>query len=299
MKLFFFLLILSFLNSNLSAQEKNTVEPAIPKDAPSTKETPNFVNKITEKAPSKNIPEKTISVITSFGFGRGSMEIQNDKFQPYTSPAEFVLLSLYGASLVSQNAANTSVGGLSANGLAGIFYLSEELKKNLYSAKSVSVYNRFYVEKRDKKEDSGFQFGLSSGYFAINTDSSRYMQIFLPAILFSNSSPVISQYTAFSYAQSSLPIYTNITTFDFNHIKHILPDEKIDFYISLGGGIGGCLVECRALKLAGKLGVRNNFNPDFFGFLEIEQQVSLLYSSDRKYSPILERVLFFGIGYAL
>jgi hypothetical protein len=299
MKIFFFVLLLSFLDTNLFAEEKTALDSEKSKDTPSITETPNFVSKIPEKAQAKNISEKTISVLPSFGFGRGSMEIQNDKFQPFTSPAEFVLLSLYSASLVSQNAANTSAGGLSANGLAGIFYLSEELKKNLYSAKSVSVYNRFYVEKRVKKEDSGFQFGLSSGYFAINTDSSRYMQIFLPAILFSNSSPVISQYTAFSYAQTSLPIYTNITTFDFNHIKHILPDEKIDFYISLGGGIGGCLVECRAIKLAGKAGVRNNFNPDFFGFLEIEQQVLFLYSSDRKYSPILERVIFFGMGYTL
>ncbi len=295
LKFIFFILSLS-----LFAQEKN-----IEQQKENQTNTPEEVNTSDLKDQKKQIPdskkkedkeEKKISITASFGFGIADLGLQLSQRDPTYAPSEFVFNSVYAVSLISPNTANNLAGNVNPVSFASFLILNEELKKEIYTAKSDSVYNRFYVHNKTKSEETGYSFGLSSGFYSIQTDSSRDRLSFLPLFFFPNNSPLINQFTLLSYNYSKIPIFTNITTFDFFASKHFIPNDKFDFYIALGGGIGGCLVECKAFKFSPKLGAKFFLNEDFYLYLETELNYLILFDTERKYSPIRENVISFGLG---
>jgi hypothetical protein len=278
-------LVFNFLLPVFTQEKELNKEIITPKTSKETKQT----NSSKEK--------NQLAAIISLGTGRGELFIGEDKFDIYSSPTDFVSLALLGASLTSFSTANTLAGNLNLNTYFTVLALNSQLRNNYYQAKSNSVLNRFYIENRDKVHDTSYQFGLTSSYHSFSVEESKYYKAIVPGLLTSFSSPLLNQYVLFNYNQLSQPIYTNISTFDFVTVKHLLPDETIDLYIGAGLGLGGCLVECRAAKGLAKGGIRSNFSKDFFAFIELEFQVLFLFSNDRKYTPLFDRNILFGIGH--
>lgn len=296
------LILVSILFSE-STEKNISIEPESKLNEPKTvekkaTEIKNPVELNEKQIPEKKLekPEKKFSISASFGTGFGNLGIQLSQRDPTYSPQEFVFTSIFAVSLISTNTSNNLAGNLNPTSFLNFLVLNESLKKEIYNANSNSIYNRFYLMNKTKSEDSGFQMGLSSGYYAFQTDSSRDALSFLPLALFPNNSPLINQFAAISYNQSRIPIYTNITTFDFFFSKHFIPNDHLDFYLAFGGGIGGCLIECKAVKLSPKLGAKYFFDEEIFLFLESELNYLILFDTERKYSPLIEKAFTFGFG---
>ena len=287
-KIFFLFLVLHF--SIHSQEEKPTTPRRTVNDE--VNDTP-LIPKTSNEDDSKKYSAQFI-----LGGGIGSLNVLNDRYDPATSLSEFVALSIFSASQASQGYASSLSGNLNTNSLTALYLFNDEISSNTIHSDSRSSINRFYIENRQKNDSIGLQFGISSASYSFRADSSRNMNVFLPAAFFGNTNPIINIYMTEAFIKNSQPIYLGINTFDFALKYHFFPADKVDLYLSAGSGIGSCFVNCYAIRFFGRIGVRYNAD-DYYGFLEEEIQSVLFYVKDNQYNPLQERITLLGFGFYL
>ncbi len=246
---------------------------------------------------SSNEEEKRYSAQFILGNGKGYLPILNDRYDP-TTLSQFVILSLFSASLASPGYASSLSGNLNQNSLLALFLFNDEISSSAIRSDSSSSINRFYIENKHKNDSIGLQFGITSGSYSFRADTSRYANTFLPIIFFANTNPVINIYMTQSFLRNSQPIYLGIDTFDIALKYHFFPADKFDLYLSAGSGIGSCFANCYAVRFFGRAGIRYNME-DYYGFIEEEMQTVLFSVKDNIYNPMREKITLLGFGFYL
>lgn len=286
------ILVVLLLMTSLYAQE-NSDSSSLPKKEASVQ---SEKQKSPESQSSEN--EKKYSAQFILGGGRGHLSVVSDKYDPSTSLSEFVALALYSANLASNGYASLLAGNLGTNALFALYLLNYEKSSSPIRSDSRSSINRFYIENRIKNDSVGLQFGLTSGTYAFQSDSSRFTNVFLPVVFFGTTNPVVNIYMTQSYVKNSQPIYLGIDTFDAALKYHFFPADNFDLYLSAGAGVGSCFAGCTAFRFFGRAGARYNFD-DYYVFFEQEIQTVLFSMKEKKYNPLQERISLFGFGFYL